>query len=70
MGLDEIQELLEIEDENIALLLRLKNEKGMEHYERELIREQLKFNLIKMRSLLRVEDPFGSIRQVKREERQ
>lgn len=67
MGLDEIQELLEIEDENIALLLRLKNEKGMEHYERELIREQLKFNLIKMRSLLRVEDPFGSIRQVKRE---
>lgn len=65
MGLDEIQELLEIEDENIALLLRLKNEKDMEHYERELIREQLKFNLIKMRSLLRVEDPFGSIRQNK-----
>lgn len=64
MTLDEIRELLEIETENIGFLLELKNNKELDYFGKELIREQLKFNIIKMRSILRTDKGFEEQRRI------
>lgn len=64
MTLDEIKELLEIETENIGFLLELKNNKELDYFGKELIREQLKFNIIKMRSIIRTDKGFEEQRRI------
>jgi len=64
MTLDEIRELLEIETENIGFLLELKNNKELDYFGKELIREQLKFNIIKMRSIIRTDKGFEEQRRI------